>query len=321
MHEATTSRNRKVAGDMSLTHVMLKNLARAQSAPDQARREVRGRVIDSLRPTLDQLATELKGQVRHDETTPIALRMLRHALDQAIDQLWDATVAAHVEMAAHEPFATRFGDERDHPSIDRNVREAVGRVLDESGVPLRAAFLARGLKALARLAPELADHELGEAVGASSDFTLLARALERPEAIAALRHEDPLAEARLRGITMRERLLQAEGGTFTAEQVAKHLRMTRQAVDKRRRAGRLVAFSAGRRGYLYPVWQFGADGTLPGLEQALAQLAVRDPWMQAAFFLSSDPRLSDRSPLEMLREGKVEAVCRAARGYGEHSAA
>ncbi|MGH2458259.1 MAG: hypothetical protein ACRDIY_05265 [Chloroflexota bacterium] len=321
MHRPTTEHNQQVVGSTSLTSVMLKNLARAHSAPDQARREVHGRVIDLLRPTLDQFAAELSGQARDDKAAPIAVQTLRRALDQAIDQLWDAIVAAHAEMAVAEPFATHFDVESGYPPIDRNVREAVGHVLDESAVPLRAAFLARGLRALARLAPELADHELGEAVGASSDFALLARALERPEAIAALRQEDPLAEARLRGISMRERLLQAEGGTFTAEQVAQHLRMTRQAVDKRRRAGRLIAFSAGRRGYLYPVWQFGADGTLPGLERILSQLAVHDPWMQAAFFLSGDPRLSDRSPLEALRAGEVEAVCRAARGYGEHSAA
>jgi hypothetical protein len=146
-------------------------------------------------------------------------------------------------------------------------------------------------------------------------------ALQAPEAIAAMLQDDPLAEARLRGLDIRERLLQAEGGVFTSEQVARHLGISRQAVDKRRRAGRLLAFSTGRRGYVYPAWQLAHGGVLPGIESVLADLAIRDPWMQAAFFVSGDPRLEDTTPLEALRKGQIEAVCRAARGYEEHCAA
>lgn len=47
--------------------------------------------------------------------------------------------------------------------------------------------------------------------------------------------------ARARGIEARNFLLAAEGGPWTTEQVAKHLRITRQGVDRRRRANKLTA--------------------------------------------------------------------------------
>ena len=141
-----------------------------------------------------------------------------------------------------------------------------------------------------------------------------------PDAALTLQHEPPLRAAWVRGLESRQRLILAEGGTFSAEQVARHLGLTRQAVDKRRRAGRLIALNTGRRGYAYPAWQFESEQVLAGVEAVLTDLIVRDGWIQTAFFLSGDPRLEGATPLDQLRTGNVEAVRRAARGYGEHSA-
>ena len=132
--------------------------------------------------------------------------------------------------------------------------------------------------------------------------------------MSAMLPDDPLASARLRGLAMRHEILQRECGTFSTEHVAAHLGLSRQAVDKRRRAGRLIGLSVGRRGYAYPAWQFGQAGVIPGLEVALTSLSVHDPWMRAAFFLSGDPRLDGATPLEELRRGNVDAVQRAASG-------
>ena len=150
---------------------------------------------------------------------------------------------------------------------------------------------------------------------------MLLRALETPGALAVLVAADPLADARLRGLAIRDELLQREGGTLAVEQVAAHLGLTRQAVDKRRRAGKLLGLHTGRRGYAYPAWQLGQNGVLQGFEETLSALTVQDPWMQAAFFLSGDPRLEGATPLDELRRGNVEAVRRAASGYGRHGAA
>jgi len=88
-----------------------------------------------------------------------------------------------------------------------------------------------------------------------------------------------------------------------------------------RGAGRLLALDTGRRGYLYPAWQFGPRGVLPGIEAVLGAFDGVDAWTQAAWFLSGDARLDDDTPLEALRRGEAEAVRRAAAAYGEQGAA
>lgn len=200
------------------------------------------------------------------------------------------------------------------------VDSAVARLREASRQPLRAVFLTRALHALVDLSAMLPDREVSEVSQAPSDYAVLLRGLEMPEATEALRRDDPLAAARLRGLRAKERLMQAEGGTVSAEEAGRLLRLTRQAVNKRRRAGRLLAISGGRRGHAYPVWQFQDHGLLPGLPEVLADLSGHDPWMQLAFFLQENPYLEGAVPLARLREGDLTTVRRAAQAYGEHGA-
>jgi hypothetical protein len=202
----------------------------------------------------------------------------------------------------------------------RSTIEAATRVLRASAEPEQGAFLARALNALVRLAPAIGRRALGDAVGAPSDFDVLYRALSRPEAIAVLGATDPLAGPCAQGLGTKERLLRAEGGTVSASEAARLLGISRQAVDKRRRAGRLIGLPLGRRGYAYPCWQFRDGRTLPGLEAVLSDLSDYDPWMQAIFMLGGNDRLDGDTPLARLRHGEAEAVGRAARAYGEQGA-
>ena len=198
--------------------------------------------------------------------------------------------------------------------------EAAGRAIRAGTKPGQAAFLARALNALARLLPEIDERAWGDAAGAPSDYAALLRALEQPEAVAVLGREDPLAPARLRGLCATEQLLQQEGGTVSATDAASLLGISRQAVDKRRRAGRLLGLPLGRRGYAYPVWQCARGRALPGLEAVLAELDDRDPWMQIIFFLNPHSRLDDETPLAKLRHGDLESVKEVAGWYGEQVA-
>lgn len=182
-------------------------------------------------------------------------------------------------------------------------------------------FLRRGLRALTRLAEELSEESLRAAAAAPTDYAVLVSALGRPEALTEVSRTDPLVEARLRGLAMRQQLLEAEGGPLRVEEVASLLRLSRQAVDKRRRAGRVLGLRAGRRGYAYPSWQFTAHGLLPGLEEVLHDLRLHDPWMQLAFLVSGNLSLHSETPLNVLRRGQLEAVRRAARLYGEQGGA
>jgi hypothetical protein len=130
-----------------------------------------------------------------------------------------------------------------------------------------------------------------------------------------------LSAARARGLRVRTYLLEAEGGTLTVKEVAERLGTVQRDVEERRRAGRLIAFPIPRVWYVYPVWQFGPDGTLPALEEILTALDTHNPWQQAAFFLAKNVYLNSASPLAELRRGNVAAVRRAAEAYGEHGAA
>ena len=109
----------------------------------------------------------------------------------------------------------------------------------------------------------------------------------------------------------------ADGGTATAAEVSPSLGITRQGVDKRRKSSLLLALSGGRPGYRYPLWQFGPDGTIAGLERVLQALKDCDPWTQLRFMLTGDARLDGQRPLDVLREGRVDEVAQAAAAFCE----
>ena len=186
---------------------------------------------------------------------------------------------------------------------------------------MKDAFAARVVYAISRLVAEEDQGTLTAATGAPSDYDVLLQVLEHPAALRIL-DDGPLAAAKLRGLRYREQLLSAEGGTLSSQEVADILGITRQAVDKRRQAEKLIGLSTGRRGYAYPAWQFDPEhGTLPGLETVLDDLRDHDPWMQVSFMLNSSAFLEDQTPLELLRRGELNAVRRAAQAFGEQGAA
>jgi hypothetical protein len=202
-----------------------------------------------------------------------------------------------------------------------NTVDATVRLLEAArGHRARLAYTARALTALATLVERADEETLVDALGAPSDYAVLIQALNQPQVLERLRERDPLMPAKIRGLRARERLLAAEGGTFTVSEVAGLLGLTRQAVDKRRKAGKIVGLMLGKRWHVYPAWQFGPAGVLPGLEAVLADLGRHDPWMKVAFMLGSNTNLGGETPLAALRRGEVDRVQTAARLYGEQVA-
>jgi hypothetical protein len=183
-----------------------------------------------------------------------------------------------------------------------------------------AAFTARVLTALANMVEAADEEALIDALGASSDYDVLMQTLDQPQVLEQLRERDPLISARIRGLRARERLLAAEGGTYSVLEVADLLGLTRQAVDKRRKAGKLLAVTMGKQWHVFPAWQFVSSGVLPGLEVVLADLEGHDPWMKIAFLLSSNTMFEGETPLNALRRGDIERVRTAAKLYGEQTA-
>jgi len=205
------------------------------------------------------------------------------------------------------------------PEEDNEVEQALQELAQiRSG--LRGVFARRALRAVADLSRRMEEPSLEEAVSAPSDYGVLLAALEAEPSLSLLTRDDPLAAARLRGVAARQDLLAREGGTLRVKEVAELLHLSRQAVHKRHRAGRLLAIECGRHGAVYPAWQFVPGGVLPGLEEVLRALADHDPWMQLAFFVSENTALESGTPLDALRRNDLPAVLRAARLYGEHAA-
>jgi hypothetical protein len=135
---------------------------------------------------------------------------------------------------------------------------------------------------------------------------------------------DPLAQAVAASARRRRELLREAGGGLSTAAVAALLGTSRQAVDKRRRAGTLLAVPLPTKDWAFPTAQFGPEGRpLDGLAEALRAFTIDDPWMRLAEMLAPDEDLGGRSVLKVLAEEGREAlpaVCRALAGVGEHGA-
>jgi len=183
----------------------------------------------------------------------------------------------------------------------------------------KTVFATRALGAVREILRAAPKDALDEASCAPNDLLALCSGLEAGLTGEAVR-ADPLVRARLRGVKARWNLLSSEGEPLTSEEVAALLGISRQAVNKRRSSGKLLAIRLGAR-FGYPSWQFEKRQTVTGLEETLDALAQHDPWMQLAFFVNGNTRLAGETPLSELRLGHREQVVEAAQSYGEHGAA
>jgi hypothetical protein len=198
--------------------------------------------------------------------------------------------------------------------------ETLGFIL--SADPVRAAFQRRSLDALSRIALQASTASLAEALAATTDVGTLARALGDGavigSAVAAL---EPLAPLIALNAQHRVELLDAAGGALSAEEAGAFLEISRQGVDKRRRAGGLLAFRRGG-DWRYPRCQFDEQkrDVIAGLAKVVWAFEAAGPWVTLDFLLAPDETLEGRSPLEALRLGRsqeaVDRLLRAQAGDG-----
>ncbi len=85
--------------------------------------------------------------------------------------------------------------------------------------------------------------------------------------------------------------LSQKAARYQRRKAAAILGISRQAVDKRRQAGTLLAISVGGHGYHCPAWHFDQSGVIGGLESVLKVLARHDEWMKFAFFVNANVHL------------------------------
>jgi hypothetical protein len=112
-----------------------------------------------------------------------------------------------------------------------------------------------------------------------------------------------------------------EGGSFSADETARYLGITKQSVLNLYHGGKVLAWRTEKQGAVrFPVWQFAEHRRLPGLEAVLAKLnasPILDDWGKVGFFLQTHGLLNERRPLDLLRQNKLDEVLRAAEAYGE----
>lgn len=142
------------------------------------------------------------------------------------------------------------------------------------------------------------------AVAAPSNFGAVVRALNATAAsIVSLTDLDPLAAAYARGTEQKAQLLK-DTGALSVNEVAGLLGISRQAVDKRRREGKLIAVPKGS-DFAYPAVQFEDGAVIPGLPELLHELGSSS-WVALSFVFDPSDRLSGRSVLQVLKDGTPE---------------
>lgn len=122
------------------------------------------------------------------------------------------------------------------------------------------------------------------------------------------------------------------GRLLSAAEVGELLDITKQAVSLRVKSLSLLALPTAKGGYGFPHWQFGQDGQpLAGLMDVLRAFRSEDvlpaadqrgstvetPWTIAAWMVSHQDELGDRTPVELLHEGEGEQVRLAALRYAD----
>ena len=183
---------------------------------------------------------------------------------------------------------------------------------------LAKTFLERSTRMLERLSATAPADVLQRALAAPSDVGGVASLLSNLAPFELdLSRIDPLVESLAHGVTAKRDLLESAGGGLTATQVATALGISRQAVDKRRSRGALLAVPNGSGDYLYPACQFADGGVVPGLEEALKAFQIRDPWTQLSVMISPAPSLGMRTPVDALRAGDLDQVRAAIDAFGE----
>jgi hypothetical protein len=185
-----------------------------------------------------------------------------------------------------------------------------------SADPVRAAFQRRSLEALDRIASTATIEHLAEALAAPTDVGTLARALGDNDVVgAAVVSLEPLAPLIARNAEHRLELLEAAGGTLNASEVALLLNVSRQAVDKRRRANGLLALRQGG-DWRYPRCQFdeARHDVVADLPRFLREVNIANPWVLLDLLVTPDDALGGKTPFEILRtEGWTDGLARLIR--------
>ncbi|MBA9033103.1 hypothetical protein HNR29_003663 [Rhizobium leguminosarum] len=137
--------------------------------------------------------------------------------------------------------------------------------------------------------------DLADALSAPTDAGSLAQLLSRSDMVgAAINDLDPLVPALARNVEHRKNLVERAGGTMSAEDAGRILGISRQAVDKRRRAGTLLAVRQGS-DWRYLLCQLDQGEVIAGISDVVRGFAAAGPWIGFSACFRYGSRWSDSS--------------------------
>lgn len=193
------------------------------------------------------------------------------------------------------------------------VREAVNEIEQlgnrEARVSIRMIFVHRVVawaKEIASTAPEAV---LAESLESPTMRGGLVHLLSEVGVDSEISEVTRLREASIaRALAEREVLRERVGGFRPTTWVSEHLGVSRQAVDKRRRGGRLLAIETSDGSFEYPFLQFDENGVVKGVPEVLEvfrEEGVENVWEVLSFLANPSPALSGKSVIEVLQEART----------------
>jgi hypothetical protein len=130
----------------------------------------------------------------------------------------------------------------------------------------------------------------------------IAVVLEQTGATEATEAEQLYARAVARAHAVQQELREKAGGFYVTQEVAELVHVSRQAVDRRRKEGTLLAWESVQ-GNLFPACQFTPDGRIiPGLADVLRVMRPANFWEILAGLVTKSPALEGRSVIEALAD-------------------
>lgn len=160
-------------------------------------------------------------------------------------------------------------------------------------------------------------HASPEVLAEPDEISVLARLLEAETLTRYVEMDDPLRGARIRGLRMRQKLLEAAGGGLRPADVSALLGISTSGVTKRRTRGQILAVDLPGGDWVYPQIQFTGDGVLAGLGEVLdAFHPDTESWTQLNVLMGPVEGRDAANAFELLEVGDVDAAVHIAATYG-----
>ncbi len=208
--------------------------------------------------------------------------------------------------------AKKVHTEELQPATSERIRRKYRRTVEDAIAHFLAHLDAAPNESLKKIAQTLKDaYHFEEPTAAEAPlaaFLTEGRTYTREERIALE------TSAKLKAFRARQELLSE---SLTAPEVAKMLGTSRQTPHDRAKNGTLLAITEGNM-LRFPLWQFDADGSsgiIAGLPKVLRALNM-SAYSKAVWLTRQHVALNGATPLDWLRQGKVQRVLDIANGAG-----